>query len=298
MHYFKFQKNIVVFIALLCASVSSFAGSYRDFFRAIQFDNVRVVQSLLQRGFDPNTVNPDGVPALMLAVREPALKVAELLASQPATQTEVRNAQDESVLMLAALQGYLPLVQKLVANNADVNKTGWAALHYAASGGHVEVVAFLLDKYAYIDAESPNGTTPLMMAARYGSPEAVKHLIQAGADVRLKNKLGLTALDFAVAGQRPDAQQLIGSAIERRGQSAASLPPLQNLPVVQNTPVQPVTPVPSVTAAPVRPTARPVPAMVSVPLVPSMPTRAEPAKPLLPMPPATGGKPAYTTPIR
>jgi len=38
----------------------------------------------------------------------------------------------------------------------------------------------LLDEHAYIDAASPNGTTPLMMAAHYGTPSAVKLLLEAG----------------------------------------------------------------------------------------------------------------------
>lgn len=215
MQHFKNIKNLYVIIGFFIFSSSSFAGSYEDFFKAVRFDNVRVVQSLLQRGFDPNTVNPEGVPALMLAVREPSLKVAELLASWPATKTEQRNDQDESVLMLAALKGYASLVEKLVNNDADVNKPGWTALHYAASGGHVQILEFLLEHSAYIDAESPNGTTPLMMAAMYGSPEAVKLLIQAGADLTVKNQLGLTALDFAVRGQRQNAQELIETGLAR-----------------------------------------------------------------------------------
>lgn len=215
MYCFNKIKNLIVFIGFNLFSFWVSAGSYEDFFKAVQFDNVRVVQGLLQRGFDPNTVNPDGVPALMLAVREPSLKVAELLAAHPDTKTEVRNSNDESVLMLAAIKGYLSLVQKLVDNDADVNKTGWTALHYAASGGHVPVIAHLLEHSAYIDAESPNGTTPLMMAAMYGSPEAVKHLIQAGADLTIKNQLGLTALDFAVRGQRQNAKELIESGLAR-----------------------------------------------------------------------------------
>ena len=215
MFYFNKFKYTIVSIGVLFFSLSVKAGSYEDFFKAVQFDNVRVVQALLQRGFDPNTVNPEGVPALMLAVREPSLKVAELLAAHSSTKTEVRNDKDESVLMLAALKGYLPLVQKLVDNDADVNKTGWTPLHYAASGGHVPVIAHLLEHSAYIDAESPNGTTPLMMAAMYGSPEAVKHLIQAGADLTLKNQLGLTALDFAIRGQRQNAKELIETGLAR-----------------------------------------------------------------------------------
>lgn len=215
MYNFNLFKKHLVFIAFFASFTTSFAGSYEDFFKAVKFDNVRVVQALLQLGFDPNTVNPEGVPALMLAVQEPSLKVAELLASHAKTQTEVRNEKDESVLMLAAYKGFLPLVQKLIENDADVNKTGWTPLHYAASAGHVPVIEHLLENNAYIDAESPNGTTPLMMAAMYGSPEAVKHLIQSGADLTLKNQLGLTALDFADRGRRPNAKELIETGLAR-----------------------------------------------------------------------------------
>jgi ankyrin repeat protein len=73
----------------------------------------------------------------------------------------------------------------------------------------------LLDESAYIDAESPNGTTPLMMAARYGSPEAVQLLINEGADIHLKNQLGLTALNFAKDGGRPDTIKLVEAALNQ-----------------------------------------------------------------------------------
>ena len=215
MKNFNLSKKIVVFIGFILSSTFSLAGSYEDFFKALQSDNVRVVQGLLQRGFDPNTVNPEGIPALMLAVREPSLKVAELLAAHPKTKVEIRNDKDESVLMLASLKGYLALVEKLVENDADVNKPGWTPLHYAASRGHVPVITHLLEHSAYIDAESPNGTTPLMMAAMYGSPESVKALIQAGADPTLKNQLGLSALDFAVRGQRQNSIELMQAGLAR-----------------------------------------------------------------------------------
>ena len=233
MYNFKKIIKCVVLIGIFSIQFKAQAGSYEDFFKAVQVDNVRTVQTLLQRGFDPNTVNPEGIPALMLAVQEPSLKVAELLASWPQTKTEVRNANDESPLMLAALKGYLPLVKKLVANDADVNKPGWTPLHYAATGGHVPVVEFLLDESAYIDAESPNGTTPLMMAAMYGSPEAVKALIQAGADLTLKNQLGMTALDFAVRGQRVNARELIETGLTRLAERQKRNSQLQQIPANQ-----------------------------------------------------------------
>jgi ankyrin repeat protein len=215
MFNFRNFKKSFVLIGLLSFLSSSFAGAYDDFFRAIVADDARSVQALLQRGFDPNTVNPEGVPALMLALRVPAPKVADALVGWPQTKVEVRNARDESPLMLAALRGQLELVKKLVERDADVNKTGWTPLHYAATGGHVPVIEFLLEHSAYIDAESPNGTTPLMMAAMYGSPEAVKHLIQAGADLQIKNGANMTALDFALKANRPNNIELLQEGLRR-----------------------------------------------------------------------------------
>ena len=215
MYNFNKLKKCFVFIGFIFLNGIVHAGSYEDFFKAVQMDDVRTVQSLLQRGFDPNTVNPQGVPALMLAVKEPSLKVAQLLATWPKVKTEVRNENDESALMLAALKGHVALVKLLVENDADVNKPGWTPLHYAATAGNVPIIELLLDNSAYIDAESPNGSTPLMMAAMYGTPESVKVLIQAGADLNVKNQLGLTALDFAIRGNRQNAKELIETGLQR-----------------------------------------------------------------------------------
>ena len=214
LNFRNFKKSFVL-IGLLSFLSSSFAGAYDDFFRAIVGDDARSVQALLQRGFDPNTVNPEGVPALMLALRLPAPKVADVLVGWPQTKVDVRNAQDESPLMLAALRGHLELVKKLVERDADVNKTGWTPLHYAATGGHVEVIRLLLEHHAYIDAESPNGSTPLMVASMYGSSDAVRLLLESGADATLKNQLGLDARAFALKVGRQDVADMIDQHMRR-----------------------------------------------------------------------------------
>jgi uncharacterized protein len=111
------------------------------------------------------------------------------------------------------MKGQKEIVKKLIARDADVNKPGWAPLHYAATGGHLEVMEILLEEHAFIDAESPNKSTPLMMAAMYGSTAAVKLLLEAGADPTMRNELGLSAVDFAQKGNRRDAADLIAAAI-------------------------------------------------------------------------------------
>jgi hypothetical protein len=67
----------------------------------------------------------------------------------------------------------------------------------------------LLEHNAFVDAESPNGTTPLMMAAQYGTGDAVKLLLKEGAQALQANKQGLLALDFAQRASRPDAIKLL-----------------------------------------------------------------------------------------
>jgi hypothetical protein len=111
--------------------------------------------------------------------------------------------------MLAAINNQLSLADKLISKGADVNKPGWTALHYAASKGHIDMIRLLMDQQAYLDAESPNGTTPLMMAASYGSAMSVKLLLEEGADPRIKNKLGLTALDMAKQPEKEDAKRYL-----------------------------------------------------------------------------------------
>jgi ankyrin repeat protein len=192
------------------------AGSYEDFFHAVKHDDSIKIKELLTRGFDPNTINEKGVTGLFLAAMEPSFKTAHVLMDWPRTNVNQHNAQGESVLMLVCLKGHQELAEKLIQKGADVNKTGWAPLHYAASGGHPGLISLLLENHAYIDAESPNGSTPLMMAAMYGNEASVKLLLQEGADTKLKNQQGLSALDFAQRGKRPDAVDAIARAIRSK----------------------------------------------------------------------------------
>ncbi len=210
--YFKKQIKHVVYIVFFIYSTFSFAGSYEDFFVAIKNDEVKVISSLLMRGFDPNTVDLNAEPAILNTLRHGSLKSFELIAKHPKVNLNVRNTHGESALMLLCLKGDLDLAKMLIKRDADINHPGWTALHYAATGGHTDVIQLLLDESAYIDAESPNGTTPLMMAARYGNEKAVQLLINEGADLTLKNQLGLTALDFADQGRRPESIKLLQSA--------------------------------------------------------------------------------------
>ena len=211
-HYFK----KAIYLLVIAGFSSASAGSYEDFFLAIKQDNAAVIQNLLQRGFDPNTVDPNGQTGLFIALREPSLNSAEVLIDWPKIDVNALNSKGESALMLAVLKDHQALAEKLIKKGADVNKTGWTPLHYAATNGHLALISLLLENNAYIDAESPNKTTPLMMAAMYGTAAAVKLLLEEGADPQLKNQQGLTAVQFAERGNRPDSVEAIAAAIRAK----------------------------------------------------------------------------------
>jgi len=75
----------------------------------------------------------------------------------------------------------------------------------------------LLSHFAYVDAESPNRTTPLMMAAMYGDTATVQALLDAGADASLLNDKNMSAVDFSVQGGKEDSARLIGRYLTKQG---------------------------------------------------------------------------------
>lgn len=167
-----------------------------SFFDAIRNDRIEIVRRWLQRGMDVNSFDAHGDPILLIAVRHGASKVvADLLGNQQ-VRVDALNRVGETPLMMAALRGDLNLARRLVELGAQVNRPGWTPLHYAATGGHIPVTRWLLEESAYIDADSPNGTTPLMMAARQARQSIVELLIAEGADPTVRNEAGLTVTDY------------------------------------------------------------------------------------------------------
>jgi ankyrin repeat protein len=214
-NYFKKVFYLVVSISFMAGSILAHAGVYEDFFQAIKADDSAKVQSLLAQGFDPNAVDEKGQAALYLGLRDGSFKVCAALLDHPQIRIDQPNGAGETPLMMAALRGHAEWAGRLLDRGARLNgadngdRPGWTALHYAATGPDQQTVALLLARGARVDLRSPNGSTPLMMAAGYGTEAAARQLLQKGADPRLKNDQGLSAADFAAkAGRDVLARQL------------------------------------------------------------------------------------------
>lgn len=211
------MKLVPILLAALTISCAT-AGPREDFFRAIAVDNASGIRSQIERGLDPNVQDEKKQNGLVLALRDGSLKAARALVEAPKTDVNATNGNDESPLMMAAMRGQQEFVDLLLKRDAAVNKPGWTPLHYAATTGQVPIMKQLLERHAFIDAQSPNGTTPLMMAAMYGTRESVQLLLAEGADTAMKNQQGMTAIDFAQRANRTEAAELIRATAARAPQ--------------------------------------------------------------------------------
>jgi uncharacterized protein len=181
---------------------------------SIQRDDVQAVRLALLRGVDVNLRDEAGTPLIVQAAHDQSWRVLLALTDMRSVRLDATNAKGINALMYAALHGEMSIVRRLVERDAQVNKTGWTPLHFAASNGHNEVVSYLLEHHAYIDAESPNRTTPLMMAARMKHPSTVRLLLQEGADPTPVNQSGMSAADYARKSGDPALSASLAEAAE------------------------------------------------------------------------------------
>jgi uncharacterized protein len=192
MHYFKY----FALASLLVFSQISTAGPWEDLLNSIKRDDASAVTTSLLRGTDPNIEVLDQGTMLIIAAREKSNNVASSLLKLAQVDVNKQTKTGETALMLAAFNGDLDLVKALVKRGAQINKPEWSPLHYAAANGQLSVVEFLVENHAYIDAESPNNTTPLMMAARHKHITVMRWLTENGADPTYSNQQGFSAASY------------------------------------------------------------------------------------------------------
>jgi ankyrin repeat protein len=100
----------------------------------------------------------------------------------------------------AVKEGLLELVKFLVENGADVNakyKDNNTALLLACKKSHFDIVKYLVENGAAVNANDSRSSTPLILASKNGNFEIVKFLVENGADVNAKYKADHTALVLA-----------------------------------------------------------------------------------------------------
>lgn len=137
--------------------------------------SVQTIKLLIDAGGDVNAVDGHGISILRSAVRNGNEEVVALLRSHGARDEKISEADaaqgDPITLCLAAAREDIAAIDRLLDGGADVNQ-----------------------------AAAPDRTPPLHWAAWRGRFQAVRRLVERGADIHWKNSYGGDALGTAIHG--------------------------------------------------------------------------------------------------
>ena len=166
---------------------------------SVEHGDIRAVKAWLDEGLSPEFQGSQIGSGLMIAAWNGNIPMMALFIERGANPRRA-NRNGEQPLQLAAWNGHLDAVKWLLEHGAALNREGsyWGALHYAVFNGHEALARYLIERGADVNARSPNGSTPLMLAAREGREELAKVLLESGADRSLKSDWGDSALTMAM----------------------------------------------------------------------------------------------------
>ena len=201
----------------------------------------------MKRGADVKAGSKTGFTPLMFAAQQDDVESARILIDAGANPNEVRPKSGNSYtpLIIASAMGNAKVAELLLDKGADPNAIdarGYTSLHLVVRDSDYGLDLTGKDKIVKIvkallaHGANPNhrlklarnvgtnnevsleGATPLVLAAEVNNLEAVKALLEAGADPRITTEQGTTALMLSAGGgtdiQRARAPEERAMAIE------------------------------------------------------------------------------------
>lgn len=110
----------------------------------------------------------------------------------------------ETVLTIAAANGYGDMVELAIANGARIdheNAYGKTALSWAAERGHIRAAELLIKAGADVNHQTREGLTPLMLAVRENRIRIVELLLRQRPDLTVLDYTGRSALGWGKTGR-------------------------------------------------------------------------------------------------
>jgi len=156
---------------------------------------------------------------LMRAIRDTDTRVFQSLLDQ--ANVNASDDQGWTALMVAISVGEPAFVKALLKKGADVNaqsKDGLtplilaARLMISANKADVEIARMLIERGADVNAIGKDSVTALMSAASRGRFKLVKLLLEKGAKINEEDKQHATALTYAISGKHKEMVEYLKSA--------------------------------------------------------------------------------------
>lgn len=179
----------VLAVFTLSLGTNAFGGDAGALLDAVRGDDRGVVERLLKQRVNLNEREGDGATPLAWAATRANAEIAGMLLKAGA-DPNLTNELGIGPLAIAIANGSLDIVSQLLAHTADPNaarENGETPLMTAARLRRLDIMKPLLAKGAAVNARDKKfGQTALMWAA--GQPDAVRLLIEYGADIRAITK--------------------------------------------------------------------------------------------------------------
>ena len=177
---------------------------------AVKMGDIRIIELLLKSQADINAHRPGGPTALMIACSNKQVALAEFLLAHKAN-IDIEWGVIKNFLFQAIEKNSLELVSLCIRYGGNINDFdihGFTALHAACKIGSTDIVQFLLQQGAAIDAHLDDCSTPLMEALLNNKPQVAELLIKAGARIDLPLR-GSSILQLCVQAHRNDAVRIL-----------------------------------------------------------------------------------------
>ena len=162
---------------------------------AAQHGEYKIVKYLLANGAIPNKLNMNRIIALHKAANKPIILMLKESGSDP----NYRDTFGNTPLITNSYRGEYEAIKGLIEVGASINLSNNNGVTALMNSTHYDtnVTKLLLDNNALVHYKDKNGNTALHYAAKYGSMNAIKDLIEAGSKMNVKNNDGNTPLLLA-----------------------------------------------------------------------------------------------------